>query len=219
MRCGLFLHLSQHHKTDFRRSETRQRHKQTERRCVSVSYLQRISDFLALLLLGTFYQPNMDPKTAPFSHHGVCVWTGVCVCVFGCNNHHGDLHGVTVGVGQVAEDEQRSLLGQRLSHGEVPQLRADVLYSGALWHTHTHTHTPTGQISICTAGEEQSASNSSSVCCRCSQSERPGPAGDTVAQISDLYLCRRNRFTSIHKSLVRAAAGGQLRFNETLVNN
>lgn len=54
------------------------------------------------------------------------------MCVFGCYNHHGDLHGITVGVGQVAEDEQRSLLGQRLSHGEVPQLGADVLYSGAL---------------------------------------------------------------------------------------
>ncbi len=52
--------------------------------------------------------------------------------VFVCNNHHGDLHGIIVGVRQVTEDEQRSLLGQRLSHREVPQLRADVLYSGAL---------------------------------------------------------------------------------------
>ena len=30
-----------------------------EKRRVSVSYLQRVSDFLSLLLLGTLYQPNM----------------------------------------------------------------------------------------------------------------------------------------------------------------
>lgn len=40
-----------------------------------------------------------------------------------------------------------------------------------------------------------------------------------VAQILDQYLCQRNRFISIHKTLFRAAAGGQLRFHETVVNN
>ncbi len=79
----------------------------------------------------------------------MCVFVCVCVCmgryvsVFACYNHHGDLHGVAVGVGQVTEDEQRSLFSQRLSHREVPELGADVLHGGALRHTHTHAHTHT----------------------------------------------------------------------------
>lgn len=46
---------------------------------------------------------------------------------------HGNLHGVTVGVGQVTENEERAILSQGLGDGKVPQLRADVLHSGALW--------------------------------------------------------------------------------------
>lgn len=71
-----------------------------------------------------------------------------------CNIHHGNFYSVTVGVGQVAKDEQRSLLGQRLRHREVPQLGADVLHGGALQHTQIR------QISTPTAAEGQSASNS-----------------------------------------------------------
>ena len=70
------------------------------------------------------------------------------------SNYHCNLHRVTCGVGEVTEDEQCSLLRQCPSHREVPQLRADVLYSGALSHTHTHTNIT--QISFFSAGEEQS---------------------------------------------------------------
>ena len=43
--------------TDYFYSPTSQKWFQNSR--VSVSYLQRVSDFLSLLLLGTLYQPNM----------------------------------------------------------------------------------------------------------------------------------------------------------------
>ena len=56
-----------------------------------------------------------------------------------CHNYHGNLHSITVGVRQVTEDEQRSLLGQRASHREVPELRADVFNRGALKHTHNRS--------------------------------------------------------------------------------
>lgn len=57
----------------------------------------------------------------------------MCVCV--CNNYQSDLHGITGGVGLVTEDEQCPLLSKRPSHGEIPQLRADVLHCGSLRHT------------------------------------------------------------------------------------
>lgn len=46
--------------------------------------------------------------------------------------HHGNLHGVTVGVGQVTENEERTFLSQGLGDGKVPQLRTDVLHNGTL---------------------------------------------------------------------------------------
>lgn len=51
-----------------------------------------------------------------------------------CLKGHGDLHGVAVGVRQVTEDHQRSIFGQSLSLGEIPQLRTDVLHCRALRH-------------------------------------------------------------------------------------
>jgi len=107
----------------------------------------------------------------------VTVCVSVCVCVCVCNNYHGDLHRVPVGVRQVTQDKQRSLLGQRLSHGEVPELRADVLDSGALRYTHTHTHI---QISVCTASNNQLLI----------------PPMSVSAQISDQRLVTGTRFHS-----------------------
>lgn len=63
---------------------------------------------------------------------GVCAFRCPVCVVFVCNNHHGNLHRILVGVGLVTEDDERPVLGQRLSHREVPQLGADDLYSGAL---------------------------------------------------------------------------------------
>ena len=78
----------------------------------------------------------------------------------GCGNHHGDLHGVIVGVRKVAEDEQRSLVSEQLSYREVPELGADVLHRGSLGRTHTHTdrhthtHTDEDQLLILSNGEK-----------------------------------------------------------------
>lgn len=69
--------------------------------------------------------------------------------VFVLKNHHGDLHGVATGERQVAEDEQLSLVGQRLSDGEIPEFRADVLHRSTLRQTHTHTHLSDPQASDC----------------------------------------------------------------------
>lgn len=59
------------------------------------------------------------------------VHTSACVC----NNYQSDFHGITGGVGLVTEDEQCPLFSKRPSHGEIPQLRADVLHCGSLRHT------------------------------------------------------------------------------------
>ena len=68
----------------------------------------------------------------------------VCVCVGGVlgATHHGNLYGISVGVGQVTENEERAVFSQGLCNREVLQLPTHVLHSCALSkHTHTQIHT------------------------------------------------------------------------------
>lgn len=46
--------------------------------------------------------------------------------------YNGHIHSVRVGVGEVAEQEERVVLGQAARVVEIPQLKTDVLHRGSL---------------------------------------------------------------------------------------
>lgn len=142
------------------------------------------------------------PSKLPISGCILYMWllTGVCVGSV-CSNHHGNLHGVTVGVGQVTEDEQRSLLSQRLSHGEVPQLRADVLHGGALWATQR-------QDRLASAPPLRNNPLLTLSPFLVQPIRTPRPAGETEAHVLDPYLVRGTHsfpFIKLYSDLPRGA--------------